>query len=232
MVPQVADRGAGQPEHRRDRQVDLTGHDHEQHRQRHDRDVAGVDEGSASPFYRMILTAYEYPTDEVICSWTDAGIPDFYQMNWGSSNLPLTGFYSRLMYDVTLCNHFMERTAELTDEKTVRQRAEVRFLRALNYYYLMDAYGNPPFTETVSLNEAPQQIKRADLFDYLENELKEIEADLVDPRTGQFGQVDKGLAGDAAPARVYRGSTDGACGQRVGEGHDAGGDAAPRVHVP
>lgn len=80
-------------------------------------DVAGVDEGSASPFYRMILTAYEYPTDEVICSWTDAGIPDFYQMNWGSSNLPLTGFYSRLMYDVTLCNHFMERTAELTDEK-------------------------------------------------------------------------------------------------------------------
>lgn len=154
-------------------------------------DVAGVDEGSASPFYRMILTAYEYPTDEVICSWTDAGIPDFYQMNWGSSNLPLTGFYSRLMYDVTLCNHFMERTAELTDEKTVRQRAEVRFLRALNYYYLMDAYGNPPFTETVSLNEAPQQIKRADLFDYLENELKEIEADLVDPRTGQFGQVDK-----------------------------------------
>lgn len=154
-------------------------------------DVAGVDEGSASPFYRMILTAYEYPTDEVICSWSDSGIPDFYQMNWGSSNLPLTGFYSRLMFDVTLCNHFLEQTDALTDEKTIRQRAEVRFIRALNYYYLMDAYGNPPFTEIVSLTEDPKQIQRADLFAYLETELKNIEDDLVAPRNGEFGQVDQ-----------------------------------------
>lgn len=154
-------------------------------------DVAGVDEGSNSPFYRMILTFYEYPTDEVICSWTDAGIPDLFQMNWGASNVPMTGFYSRLMFDVTLCNHFLEQTAEASDEKTVRQRAEVRFIRALNYYYLMDAFGNPPFTETVLLDENPPQIQRADLFDYLESELTAIEGDLVAPRAGEFGQVDQ-----------------------------------------
>lgn len=157
-------------------------------------DVAGVDEGSASPFYRMILTVYEYPTDEVICSWTDAGIPDFFQMNWGASSLPLTGFYSRLMYDVTLCNHFLEETESLDDEKTLRQRAEVRFIRALNYYYLMDAFGNPPFTETVSLDENPSQIKRTDLFNFLETELKEIESELTEPRTGEFGQADQACA--------------------------------------
>ena len=157
-------------------------------------DVAGVDEGSNSPFYRMILTFYEYPTDEVICSWTDAGIPDLFQMNWGASNVPMTGFYSRLMYDVTLCNHFLEQTADQTDEKTVRQRAEIRFIRALNYYYMMDAFGNPPFTETVLLDENPSQIQRADLFKYLESELTAIESDLAAPRTGKFGQVDQACA--------------------------------------
>lgn len=86
---------------------------------------------------------------------------------------------------------FLEQTDALTDEKTIRQRAEVRFIRALNYYYLMDAYGNPPFTETVSLTEDPKQIQRADLFAYLETELKNIENDLVAPRNGEFGQVDQ-----------------------------------------
>lgn len=154
-------------------------------------DVAGVDEGSGSPFYRMILTVYEYPTDEVICSWTDTGIPDFFQMSWSSSNVPLTGFYSRLMYDVTLCNHFLEQTADLTDSKTITQRAEVRFIRALNYFYLMDGFGNPPFSETVMMAENPPQIQRADLFEWLENELTDLEPDLVSPRSGEFGQVDQ-----------------------------------------
>ena len=144
-------------------------------------DVAGVDEGSNSPFYRMILTFYEYPTDEVICSWTDAGIPDLFQMNWGASNVPMTGFYSRLMFDVTLCNHFLEQTAEASDEKTVRQRAEVRFIRALNYYYLMDAFGNPPFTETVLLDENPPQIDNLTTPEQLNTLIDQVSLSIILP---------------------------------------------------
>lgn len=98
---------------------------------------------------------------------------------------------------------FLEQTDALTDEKTIRQRAEVRFIRALNYYYLMDAYGNPPFTEIVSLTEDPKQIQRSDLFAYLEAELKNIENDLVAPRNGEFGQVDRGLCVDVVVAYVF-----------------------------
>ena len=36
-------------------------------------DVTGTEEGTNTPFYRMILTLYEYPTDEVICSWSGLG---------------------------------------------------------------------------------------------------------------------------------------------------------------
>lgn len=153
-------------------------------------DIAGTEEGTNTPFYRMILTLYEYPTDEVICSWSDPGIPALFQMGWGDSNLALEGFYARLMFDVTLCNHFLDETESLSDEKTLRQRAEVRFIRALNYYYLLDAFGNPPFVTSVS-SETPPQIQQKDLFDFLETELLEMEPDLVDARAGLFGQVDK-----------------------------------------
>lgn len=152
-------------------------------------DVAGIDEGT-SAFYRLIFTANEYPSDEVICSWNDVGIPEMNFMSWGESHGMLQGLYGRLNYDVTLCNHFLERTEGLDDEKTVLQRAEARFIRALNFYYLMDLFGNVPFTEVVS-SELPQQISRANLFNYIETELKAIEPDMYEPRQGAFGRADK-----------------------------------------
>lgn len=153
-------------------------------------DVAGIDEGT-SAFYRLIFTVNEYPTDEALCSWNDAGIPELNFINWGSSHGQLEGLYGRLTFDVTLCNHFLEETADLTDDKTVRQRAEARFMRALNYYYLMDIYGNPPFAENISFDEKPEQIKRADLFAYIESELKAIESDMYEPGQAAFGRADK-----------------------------------------
>ncbi|NDW13277.1 RagB/SusD family nutrient uptake outer membrane protein [Bacteroides sp. 214] len=163
-------------------------------------DVAGIDEGT-SAFYRLIFTANEYPTDEVICGWNDPGIPELYQMNWGSSHGQLEGLYGRLNYDVTLCNHFLEKTEGMEDEATTRQRAEVRFIRALNLYYLMDLFGNIPFSEVVS-TDPPQQIKRADLFNYLETELGAIVDDMYDARQAPFGRADK-VAAWFLLSRIY-----------------------------
>lgn len=152
-------------------------------------DVAGIDEGT-SAFYRLLVTVNEYPTDEVHCCWNDAGIPELNNMKWGASHDQLEGLYGRLNFDVTLCNHFLEKTEGLTDDATVKQRAEARFIRALNYYYLMDLYGNVPFSEKVS-TELPLQIKRADLFTYIENELKAIETDMYAPKEAPYGRADR-----------------------------------------
>lgn len=154
-----------------------------------DGDVAGIDEGT-SAFYRLISTLNELPSDEILCSWNDVGIPEMNFMNWGSSHSMIEGLYGRLMFDVTICNHFLTLTAEDEQSETLRQRAEVRFIRALNYYYLMDMFGNPPFVETVS-SKLPEQIERIDLFAYIEKELKDIESDMYEPTEAPFGRADK-----------------------------------------
>lgn len=163
-------------------------------------DVSGIDEGF-SAFYRLIFTANEYPSDEVICSWSDTGIPDFYSISWGSSNSTIQGLYGRLYFDITLCNHFLEQTEGMGDEKTIRQRAEVRFMRALNYYYLLDFFGSVAFTETVSTTN-PEQISRADLYKYVESELLACESEMFEPRQAPYGRADK-AANWLLMARLY-----------------------------
>ena len=152
-------------------------------------DVAGIDEGT-SGFYRLIWNLNQLPTDEALCAWTDPGIPDLNFVKWSSMHDQISGMYNRLYFDVTLCNHFLEKTEGLNDEKTVRQRAEARFMRALNYYYLIDFFGNVPFALKVT-TEAPKQISRADLFDFIEAELAEIEDDMYEPKQGPYGRADK-----------------------------------------
>lgn len=65
--------------------------------------------------------------------------------------------------------------AEIDQE---RYNAEARFCRALAYYVLMDAFGNPPFVTEESMTSTPEQIKRADLFEWLEKELTTIKPSL------------------------------------------------------
>jgi hypothetical protein len=152
-------------------------------------DVDGIDEGT-SAFVRLIWNLNELTTDEAICSWGDPGIPEMNFNRWSSSHDQITGVYGRFYFNVTLCNHFLEQTEGMTDEKTMKQRAETRFLRALNYFYLMDFFGSVPFTEVVA-TEAPKQISRADLFDYVEKELTECEADMYDPKQAPYYRADK-----------------------------------------
>ncbi|MCD8078957.1 MAG: RagB/SusD family nutrient uptake outer membrane protein [Bacteroides sp.] len=152
-------------------------------------DVDGIDEGT-SAFYRLIFTVNQYPSDETICSWTDDGVAEMNFIRWSASHGMLEGLYGRLNFDVTLCNHFLEMTDGATDEKTVRQRAEARFIRAMNFFYLMDIFGNVPFTEVVT-SDLPDQIKRADLYKFIENELLDIEDDMYAPMQAPYGRADK-----------------------------------------
>jgi hypothetical protein len=142
-----------------------------------DPDVVGVDEGF-SAFYRSIWNVNELTTDEALWAWNDTGIPELQYNSWSSSNLLLKGLYGRLYFNITLCNHFLEQTAGKDDAVTKKQRAETRFMRALNYFYLLDMFDNVPFTETVTLQAAAKPIKRIDLFKYVDSELAACEPDM------------------------------------------------------
>jgi hypothetical protein len=175
-------------------------------------DIAGIDEGF-SDFFRLYWKAQELSTDEAVIAWGDIGIQDFHNMNWTPTNPFLTGLYYRSNYQIMLANEFLRQS---TDDKlsarsipsasadSIRKyRPEVRFLRAYQYWVLMDLFGNPPFfTENDAVGTYPQQIQRKDLFNYIESELKAIETELPAPRTNEYGRVDRGAAW-ALLARMY-----------------------------
>lgn len=177
-------------------------------------DIGGLNPGFTD-FLRLFWMSQELPTDEAICAWNDIGVPDMDKMTWTSENIFLRGLYSRSIYQITVCNEFLrESTPEKLSSRGIngsadvaainRYRAEARFLRAFQYWVLLDGYGNPPFvTENDAIGKvSPKQIKRADLFNYVEAELKAIEGDLAEPRSNEYGRADRG-ADWALLARLY-----------------------------
>ncbi|WP_029286349.1 RagB/SusD family nutrient uptake outer membrane protein [Pedobacter sp. R20-19] len=176
-------------------------------------DVGGLNAGF-SDFFRLFWTSQELTTDEAICAWGDVGIPELNYSIPSNDNQFLRGLYSRSLLQITFCNEFLrESTPEKLASRNItgadataitRYRAEARFLRAFQYWVLLDAFGNPPFvTEDDNIGKiAPKQIQRAALFSYVESELKAIEGDLADARTNDYGRADKG-ADWALLARLY-----------------------------
>jgi hypothetical protein len=176
-------------------------------------DVQGIDEGF-SDFYRLFWKAQELSTDEAVISWGDVGIQDFHNMNWTSNNSFLTGLYYRSLYQITLCNDFIRESSDAklsargisgADADNIKQYArEARFLRAFQYWVLMDLYGNPPFvTEATVIGGAPPpRGTRNEIFNYVETELKAIEPNMPAPRSNEYGRADKGAVW-ALLARMY-----------------------------
>lgn len=177
-------------------------------------DIQGLDEGSQSPFIRGFFNAQELPTDEAIVAWNDQTIHDFHALRWNSDDPFLRGMYARPVYNITIANEYLrESTAEKVSgrgitgaaaEEIARTRAEVRFLRAFNYWVMMDLFGYSTFiTEENKIGtDLPVEIKRADLFTYIEKELKEIDTELGAARSQEYGRVDQGAAW-ALLARMY-----------------------------
>lgn len=136
-------------------------------------DMAQFDEGNSS-WYRRIFEANELCSDECIWTWQgDAGIPELTNISWNSSHGYNELTYYRLMYNVTLCNSYLDQTEGNTDPQVLQNRAEVRFLRALNNFHFIDLFGRAPFKEHVSA-DLPELRTRAEMFQIVESELKSI----------------------------------------------------------
>lgn len=178
-------------------------------------DVQGIDEGT-SDFLRLLWWSQEISTDEAVvqAGWNDPGIHNFHPMNWSADNVILKGIFYRSAYQITLANDFIKQAGDDklasrnitgTSADSIRKYIpEARFLRAYQYWVLMDLFGNPPFaTEDFVLGSGlPPQIKRADLFAWLETELKALETLLPPARTNEYGRADAAAA-SALLARMY-----------------------------
>ena len=164
-------------------------------------DVQGVDEGF-SDYYRNVWELQEFTTDEASWIWIgDPGIPELLHNTYDASNSCSSGLYYRLFFTITLCNYYLDQfPADGSDENTKR-RAEVRFIRAFTYYQVMDIYGSATFTEHV-VADPGERYTRTQYFEFIENELKEIENELGAPGSMKYGRVDK-VAAQLMLARLY-----------------------------
>ena len=114
-------------------------------------DLDGQDEGE-SGFYRTTFNCNELPTDECLWAWQEnQDIPQLTSISWSPSSQRTEWVYVRLGYDITQYNFFLDQTEGMTDAETLRQRAEIRFLRALHYWYFLDLFGKAPFKEHLAM---------------------------------------------------------------------------------
>ncbi|MDQ2720054.1 MAG: RagB/SusD family nutrient uptake outer membrane protein [Bacteroidota bacterium] len=179
-----------------------------------DVNVAGITDPGTTDFIRAYWNMQELTTDEDVCAWADPNLQGYHNFNWTSGNIYSNALYARSLFQITVCNEFIRQSsdAELSSrhiagkdaDDIYHYRAEARFLRAYQYWVLMDLFANPPFvTEKDPIGKYfPKQIKRKDLFTYVESELKAIDTSLVAPRMNEYARADQG-AEWALLARLY-----------------------------
>jgi len=167
--------------------------------------VGGLDPGT-SAYLRVIFTLGEFCSDEMVWIWPndEAGsIGDLTACAWSANNSIVYGAYYRMLGHIAICNQFLLNTADDTDAETLEMRAQARVLRAYSYYNMIDLYGQSSFiTEEAEVGSEPVQISRAELFAWLENELKDIVDNKLISENPTYGHV--GLDGaEALLARLY-----------------------------
>lgn len=165
-----------------------------------DKDIKDIDEGR-SDLYRKSWEMNEFPTGEASWQWDDTGLPELLSKTWGADNASSVGLYYRLFFSITLCNYYLDSVSDDGSDDVKKKRAEVRFIRSLLYYYVMDFYANATFIEHVS-QEPGIRYTRNDYFSYIESEVLELVNDLADPGTNQYGRVDK-VAAWMLLSRIY-----------------------------
>ena len=157
----------------------------------------GFSDSGQSEFLRQWFNLNEMPCDALKCVWGDSYISALQTDSWGDGvNDAMTAVYTRAVKAIALVNEYLLQTEDSRlesrgqshlIEKVHGYRAEARFHRAMFFYVLMDEFGNPPFPTPENIGGAnPAQIKRADLFSWLETELLDLGSDASDmPERGE-----------------------------------------------
>lgn len=147
---------------------------------------------------RGIYDLNTFTTDEAMMptrggDWYDGGFwQGLYLHRWGVNNEAIYATWEYLYRTVILCNGSLEKiqafSAAHPTEEVVPLVAEVRALRAMFYYYIMDLFGSVPLIEKSSpaLEEIVQE-KRSKVFYFIVKELVDSEPFLSLERSNQPG---------------------------------------------
>lgn len=154
---------------------------------------------------RGYINMQEMPTDEMAPTWLEgdqqAGLG---YMQWNADDSWVSDVYYRLYYTIALANDFIANTASKGDQTIKQYVSEARFLRALAYYMVLDLYGKGPFVDENSGigSYHPDVYTNAQLFAYIESELKAVATALPAKSAVEYGRASSGAA-YALLAKLY-----------------------------
>ena len=173
-----------------------------------------IDDAGKSTLLRNLFNFNELPTDEAICWWSDGGLAEIGYNQYNASTPTLKFLYYRLMSNIAFDNSYLNNDAAKEDKT---RYAEVRVIRAYNYFLMLDFFGDPAFVTESSANsplqahtyndkfEAGKSYTRAELlqmgreflFNWVKNELLAAELDLLEAKPevdtdADYGRIDKG----------------------------------------
>ncbi|MCF0201931.1 MAG: RagB/SusD family nutrient uptake outer membrane protein [Bacteroidaceae bacterium] len=155
-----------------------------------------IDDAGKSTLLRNLFNFNELSTDEAICWWSDGGIVELGYNQYSPGDATLRFLYYRLWSNITYCNEYLNNEICINYDAT--KLAEIRFVRAYNYYLLADFFGNIPFLDHISTTPGEQKDRKF-MFQWIENELLTAEKDMLEaqPKTdsdANYGRADKAAA--------------------------------------
>ncbi len=139
--------------------------------------LAGTDRG--------IYDLNTFTADEVMLptrggDWFDGGLwQDLFKHNWKSDNSVILNSWNYLYRVIGKINMSLDKLNSLIEQDPENTylpvyKAEIRALRAMYYYYLMDLFGRVPIVKTATTQISDvQQSTRSEVFNFVVTELQE-----------------------------------------------------------
>lgn len=158
---------------------------------------------------RGVYDLQTFCTDEAMLpirgvDWYDGGLWEQLHLHtWNSGHGVLKNAWLYLYKVITLCNRSMEKLHQynhlLTNSQYEGLRAEMRALRAIYYWYLIDLFGPVPLvTSTETSMQQVKQSSRAEVFDFIVSELQQtlplLSYENSVERGDYYGRVTKSVA--------------------------------------
>jgi len=176
-------------------------------------DISGPDAGETA-FLRGIVNLQDFSADCMKNRWGDDGLDQLTTTKgWSPNNKFFKYLYDRVYYTVPQTNNLikiLKNDVEVPNEE--QYVSELRFIRSLAYYYMIDCFGKGVLVTENDLGAtAPkEQASRTELFNYVESELLDVEGKIA--ATNTYGRANKSvvrmlLAKLYLNAKVYTGTT-------------------------
>jgi starch-binding outer membrane protein, SusD/RagB family len=175
-------------------------------------DISGPDAGETA-FLRGIINLQDFTADDMKNRWGDDGLDQLTTTKgWNSGNKFFRYLYDRVYYTVPQTSNIIQVLNTGVDVPNEDQLvSELRFLRSLAYFYMIDCFGKGVLVTEADLGSTTPkpQASRQELYNYVESELLDVENKIA--QTNTYGRANKSvvrmlLAKLYLNAKVYTGT--------------------------